>query len=312
MDGSSPTHSGAQLTFLSQEGQTPLIAAVVNGHTQLALGLVQGFGADINAADSSGRTALSEAARRGDTTALAGLVAAGTRLDGPRLLKEGWTALHVAAAGGHEAATTWLVSSGADLWTKDNVSAAKNVAQMKLSICLFSWTVSLFQGVGLLGSKVLRLLSMQPALYHPSSRPKGCLNHLSHPCLRTSQSTKSSLMQEGRTAADVALQSGHVFLYRKLREAGSRQPGPLLQSTLVPSHTPMTEALDPSPATWAGASSSGGGIAGAPPIQPMAAARMQQQQHDHTSGQDNIDPASAASHSSGIYPQMPAGAATYY
>ena len=119
-----------------------MIAAVVNGHTQLALGLVQGFGADINAADSSGRTALSEAARRGDTTALAGLVAAGTRLDGPRLLKEGWTALHVAAAGGHEAATTWLVSSGADLWTKDNVSAAKNVAHMKQGICSFPWTVS--------------------------------------------------------------------------------------------------------------------------------------------------------------------------
>lgn len=101
-----------------------MISAVVNGHIQLALGLVQGFGADINAADCAGCTALSEAAKQGDAHALAALVASGARVDGARLLLEGWTPLHVASAGGHEAAAMLLVSSGVDLWTKDNVSVA--------------------------------------------------------------------------------------------------------------------------------------------------------------------------------------------
>lgn len=112
------------LFLCSQGGQTALISAVVNGHIQLALGLVQGFGADINAADCAGCTALSEAAKQGDAHALAALVASGARVDGARLLLEGWTPLHVASAGGHEAAAMLLVSSGVDLWTKDNVSVA--------------------------------------------------------------------------------------------------------------------------------------------------------------------------------------------
>jgi hypothetical protein len=48
------------------------------------------------------------------------LVSHGAHLEGPRLPVEGWTALHAAAAGGHESATLWLLQAGANLSTKDN------------------------------------------------------------------------------------------------------------------------------------------------------------------------------------------------
>ena len=62
------------------------------------------------------------AAQRGDTAAVAALAVAGARIDGPRLLLEGWAPLHAAAAGGHEATALWLLQAGADLLTVDNVS----------------------------------------------------------------------------------------------------------------------------------------------------------------------------------------------
>ena len=110
------------LPFYPQAGRSPALLANLNGHVQLAVYLIRDYGADANAADAAGCTALMAAAQRGDTAAVAALAAAGARVDGPRLLLEGWAPLHAAAAGGHEATALWLLQAGADLLTVDNVS----------------------------------------------------------------------------------------------------------------------------------------------------------------------------------------------
>jgi ankyrin repeat protein len=75
--------------------------------------------------DARGCSALLAAAQRGDVQTMNTLVSHGAHLEGPRLPVEGWTALHAAAAGGHESATLWLLQAGANLSTKDNVSRGR-------------------------------------------------------------------------------------------------------------------------------------------------------------------------------------------
>ncbi|GAX82252.1 hypothetical protein CEUSTIGMA_g9680.t1 [Chlamydomonas eustigma] len=100
-------------------GRAPLILANMGHHLNVVLELVH-YGADINSVDASGCSALVAAAQRGDVQSLGTLFSHGAHLEGPRLPVEGWTALHAAAAAGHESATLWLLQAGANLSTKDN------------------------------------------------------------------------------------------------------------------------------------------------------------------------------------------------
>ena len=75
-------------------------------------------GAEVDAKDNDGATALMEAARRGHAAAIAALLAAGAEVEAK--YNEGATALMLAAQGGHAAAIAALVAAGAEVEAKDD------------------------------------------------------------------------------------------------------------------------------------------------------------------------------------------------
>ena len=135
-DGSTPLHLAAVLGLtriiatLAQAGgniearagaqqSTPLLQAAEHGQTAAAISLLD-LGANANALDSSGTTALELAASGNNIRLLIALIKRGAVVDA-RSGVNGWTALQCAAGFNRPAAISALVRFGADVNNRDNV-----------------------------------------------------------------------------------------------------------------------------------------------------------------------------------------------
>ncbi|XP_069699766.1 ankyrin repeat and protein kinase domain-containing protein 1-like [Periplaneta americana] len=125
---------GADLEKADSEGRTPLHRAAERGDTRTVQVLLDA-GCDVNAADPDGCTPLYLTAEKGHRDACRVLLAAGARLDMKERLY-GWTALHLAAYHGHRAVCQLLLAAGArpnepddaDLWTPLHQAASEGHA----------------------------------------------------------------------------------------------------------------------------------------------------------------------------------------
>jgi hypothetical protein len=102
----------AQSTTTLAEVEPPLIRAAAAGDLQAMRALIQ-KGADVNARDQSGGTALHVAAGRGDQEATRLLLAAGADVHARRHGPNDYAPLHSAAYTGNGATTRMLLSAGA-------------------------------------------------------------------------------------------------------------------------------------------------------------------------------------------------------
>ena len=93
----------------------PLPTAALKNHTDILTLLLNG-GADPNAEEADGSTALLKAAYSGNVVAINLLLAAGAD---PQPSRDGLTALHYAAIEGHHAAVKALIAGGADVKAED-------------------------------------------------------------------------------------------------------------------------------------------------------------------------------------------------
>jgi hypothetical protein len=109
-------NSGADVNAANQYGETALILVAKSVQTATAtataLALIAA-GADVHAANKMGNTALSTAAAYGHAAIVTALIAASANVNTAN--QKGWTALMEAAATGHTAVVTALISAGADV-----------------------------------------------------------------------------------------------------------------------------------------------------------------------------------------------------
>ena len=98
---------------LAAPGATPVADAARSGDLDAVRALLQ-EGADVNAANGDGMSALHWAAERGDAEMVDALVHAGAAVDTVTRIGH-YTPLHVASTGGHAAAILRLVEAGADV-----------------------------------------------------------------------------------------------------------------------------------------------------------------------------------------------------
>ena len=108
--------SGADVNAKNEYGNTALIYAAWNGHTDCLSALIVA-GADVNAKNNDGYTALTLAARDGQTDCVAVLISAGADVNAKN--DDGNTALILAACMGHTECVNALLKSGADINAKD-------------------------------------------------------------------------------------------------------------------------------------------------------------------------------------------------
>jgi ankyrin len=104
----------------NEQGQTALMWAVAQRHSEAAQALIQG-GADIRARSKGGFTPFLFAARVGDVESAKLLIAAGANVNEPG--PNGMTPLVLASASGQEAAGIFLLDKGADPNARDAVGA---------------------------------------------------------------------------------------------------------------------------------------------------------------------------------------------
>jgi ankyrin repeat protein len=108
----------ADVSRRAQRGETPLLyAARPEGHPETVQALIEG-GADVNAADNFGITALQGAAMIGDVEVARVLVEKGADVNLQSLA--GYTALHVAALSGKAEFVQFLLDKGANRELKDH------------------------------------------------------------------------------------------------------------------------------------------------------------------------------------------------
>lgn len=122
---------GGDLDADSENGTPLMIAIEQKCHDSIDYLIAQGV--DVNAPQPQGRTPLMRAADKGDVTAVEKLLAAGAD---PNLVAGGMenkTALHFAAAGGHDIVTTMLLEAGANALaiTTGNKTAADMIDDTK-------------------------------------------------------------------------------------------------------------------------------------------------------------------------------------
>ena len=104
---------GGRVTVRGPGGSTPLLAAAVEGHTDIC-GLLLAHGSDVNAMDHmTKRTALHYAAIQGKNTLLEALLSWGAQVNRQDYL--GSTPLHVACQEGHLLCVLTLLKAGASL-----------------------------------------------------------------------------------------------------------------------------------------------------------------------------------------------------
>ena len=103
---------GADVNASNKYGDTALMMAVYNGHLEVVKYLAE-CGVDVNASDKHGRTALMNASENGHLEVVKYLVERGAQLDIQD--KNGWTALIGAARGGYLEVVKYLVQNGADV-----------------------------------------------------------------------------------------------------------------------------------------------------------------------------------------------------
>ncbi len=108
--------SGADLNKQGKYGNTALIWAAMNEHTELANMLIKA-GADLNIQDEDGATALMEAASNGYKEIVDILIKAGAKLDMQN--DYGYTALMRAADYRHKEIVEMLIEAGANLYIQD-------------------------------------------------------------------------------------------------------------------------------------------------------------------------------------------------
>lgn len=113
---------GADVNARNNYGWTALSHAALIGNTELVK-LLLAHGADVNAHDQSGWTPLMRAAMKGHAAVVKVLLQHGATVN-DKEKNEGWTALHWAAARGHDKVVTLLLSHGADytLRTQDGLT----------------------------------------------------------------------------------------------------------------------------------------------------------------------------------------------
>jgi len=104
-------------TIREEKGATPLMLAVMRGHTTVVQELLKN-GAEVNEQNASGRTALMLAALAGRNAILQTLIKNGAAVNAKN--DEGWTALMYAAWSGHTQTVQTLVRSGAKVDTKNS------------------------------------------------------------------------------------------------------------------------------------------------------------------------------------------------
>ncbi|HSG47673.1 MAG TPA: ankyrin repeat domain-containing protein [Longimicrobiales bacterium] len=114
----------AALTLLLQAGgpDSPVADAAARGDAQAVAALIRD-GADVNAAQGDGMTALHWAARHGDAALAAALLEAGATT-GPTTRLGGYTPLHMAAELGFAPVVRRLLDGGADVATQTSTGVA--------------------------------------------------------------------------------------------------------------------------------------------------------------------------------------------
>jgi len=98
--------------LMLRSGLAPLTLAAHFGHTETALALIE-KGADVNATDQYGYTALQYAAKYGHAETVLALIANGADVNAAG--QYGYTALHYAAINGHAETVLALINAGADV-----------------------------------------------------------------------------------------------------------------------------------------------------------------------------------------------------
>jgi ankyrin repeat protein len=113
---------GADVNARNNYGWTALSHAARAGNAELVK-LLLAHGADVNARDQSGWTPLMRAAMKGHVDVVRVLLEHGAAVNDQEK-EEGWTALHWAAARGHGQVVALLLSHGADykLRTEDGMT----------------------------------------------------------------------------------------------------------------------------------------------------------------------------------------------
>ena len=106
---------GANVNAKNEYGATALMAAAVNGHTEIVNALIKA-GADVNTKDSDGETALMQAAFNGHTETVNVLIEAGAD---DAIDNYGRTALIHAAAWGTPEAVEALIEAGSYVKQRD-------------------------------------------------------------------------------------------------------------------------------------------------------------------------------------------------
>jgi ankyrin repeat protein len=128
--------AGANVNAVDEFGYTALINAAQNGHTATVSALITG-GADINAVNQNGVTALMYAAQDGHTTTVQALITAGANVDAVN--QSDSTALMQAALRGQTSIVSALIAAGASI---DAVDQYDSTALMWAALNGHTTTVS--------------------------------------------------------------------------------------------------------------------------------------------------------------------------
>jgi len=121
------------------QGATPLIVAAGNGHKKI-VDLLIIEGANVNAANDHGDTALHRAAYNGNKTIFEKLITEGADVIATSV--HGWTALHHAAIGGNKEIVELLIAKGS------NVNAKNDDGKTPLDIATHPETAALLRKHG--------------------------------------------------------------------------------------------------------------------------------------------------------------------
>ena len=118
-------NAGANVNAKNKYGRTALMAAAQEGHTEIFDTLIKA-GANINAKDNEGLTALMGAAVNGHTETVNALIKAGAEVNAKN--NDGYTALMWAAKYGYTEIVNALIEAGADDLTDNNGLTALIIA----------------------------------------------------------------------------------------------------------------------------------------------------------------------------------------